>query len=246
MKNLTVLLSAAVSAVIAMALLSMPANNASASSSYYVVDQFTCESLPFGNPSWDQTMHRCLVSEFTLTLNSGDSLIINGGVTFDIFGGTINNNGGNITAVDGSAIDIVGNTVVNGTIINNSGGIINVETAYNGSLINNSGGSINLSYGGILRNNSTGTFSNFGTVSNSAIINNDFGKFNNGIGGVITNLATITSSGRGFTNSGTITNNPFATITNNFDLTNSGTITNNAGDIKNGVGGYAYQHRHDF
>lgn len=39
MKNFTVLLSAAVSAVIAIALLSMPANDASASSGYNAVDE---------------------------------------------------------------------------------------------------------------------------------------------------------------------------------------------------------------
>jgi len=196
-----------------------------------------CEAM---SGTWDSSSNTCTISG--LTLNSGNTLTVDLGVTLIINGslvidggtvlnyGTINS-GGNITNKSGG-------TITNSGTINNSSYIANVGTVTNSGTINSSGYFGN---GGKITNNSGGTISNshtlnsYGIITNSGTITNTSGgtmknygggKINNLSGGTITNSGTMNNSSY-VANTGTITNS--GTINNSSYIGNGGTITNLSG-----------------
>ena len=196
--------------------------------------------------SWDG-VDVCSVT--LLTINTGETLTVNQGVTLYNNGLITNNSGGTIDNYGviinnlGSKIsnsgDIAdygppyyGGTFINsGTITNNSGGTINNYQGgtftNSGTTTNNSGGTI-IIYGGTINNlrgmiHNNGTITNFEIMFNSGVFdNNSGGTFNNSGGGIITN-GTITNSGT-IINNGTFYN--YGTMTSNANITNSGFISN--------------------
>jgi len=200
--------------------------------------------------TWDN-VSTCTVS--SLTIHSGETLTIAGGIHLV--------NTGTITINSGGTLDNAGLIGMDQTIINNSGTLINSGTIdlAGGTINNNSGGIINnlnfirifnaFSLHGFINNNSGGTINNSGIISTFSVgntINNSGGTIHNsasgsigGAGkiinsGTITNLGTITNfhTASIITNSGTIANS--GTISNQGTLTNSGAITESCGSTFTG------------
>ncbi len=135
----------------------------------------SCESM---GGSWSSGINECNITN--LTLNNGETLTVNAGITV-IISGTLTNSNGHITNF-GTLV------VTSGSVVESSGTINNLGTIHNSGSFNNNYGS---------------TFSNSGTVENTSggHLNNSDGTINNNSAGIITNDATSVIN-----NSGTINN----------------------------------------
>src|SRR2546427_550562 len=182
--------------------------------------QASCQTL---GGTWTSASSTCTVT--TLTINSGNTLVIASNVTLSNTGlvtdlGTITNGGpvtnsGTIT-IGPTGILTTTNTFSNTGTITSSGTITN-----NGPVTNGLTGTITSS--GLITNTLTGTITNLGTITNSGPVTN---------AGTITNSGTLTNSGP-ITNSGHIINS--AAITNSAVITNSGSISDSCGGSIGGV-----------
>jgi len=208
-------------------------------------DQASCQTL---GGAWTIDSSTCTVS--TLTINSGNTLVIASNVTFRNTGlitdlGTITNSGpivntGTIT-IGPTGILTTTNTFGNTGTITSSGTVTN-----NGPVTNGPTGTITSS--GLITNSLTGTITNLGTITNSGPVTNagtmtNSGTITNGPTGVITDSGTIINENAGIiTTSGTITlptsgkltNELGGTVTNSLNIINSGNITNSGVVVSSG------------
>ena len=208
-------------------------------------DGTTCAAAPFLG-SWDASTSTCTVSSFSI--NSGDSVVIDSGITLDLSGDIGNSafstpdaiitNNGIINIISGGSIGFFIDITNTGTI-NNAGHISNDLTITNSGTITNTGTVFDagraIINSGTITNTGTMTLdvpiTNSGTIINSGTIKVDDGTMDNS-GGTITNNSGGTINFCCTThNSGTITNNSGGTI-------NHGTINNDCGGIFTNLGTY--------
>jgi len=208
-------------------------------------DQASCQTL---GGAWTNASSTCTVT--TLTINSGNTLVIAENVTLSNTGlitdlGTITNSGpvsntGTIT-IGPTGILTTTNTFSNTGTITSSGTVTN-----NGPVTNGPTGTITSS--GLITNSLTGSITNLGTITNSGPVTNagtltNSGTLTNGPTGVITDSGTIINENAGIiTTSGTITlptsgkltNELGGTVTNSLNIINSGNITNSGVVVSSG------------
>jgi len=162
----------------------------------------------------------------SFTLNSGDFLKIDSGVTLSITGSI--QNSGNISNLGSITYNTITNN--NGGNFNNNGTVTTntfFSNFYNNGTVNNNGpsGIIKGTRGSVFYNFNAGTINNSGTmtdVKSDSVTVYNYHIINNNSGGKITNYFHFVNEP-----GATINNNIQATINNNFIFYQQGTVTNN-------------------
>lgn len=213
----------------------------------------------------DCTLNLSRTINGTLTVNAGKTLTLsytgepsrtftNGGTlnnqgTIDVFGDfkLVNSAGRTITNFSGAIIrsNLVASVDNYGTLVNNSGGAINIQQF--GGVNNESGGLVTnngtITSGWIWVNKSGSTLDNNGTIgtaSSGGVTNENGGIMNINSGSTFNVYCTATNAGTININTGG-TLYIYATLTNTGTLTSSGTLRNQNTLVNNGTIGSTLQ-----
>jgi PEP-CTERM motif len=185
-----------------------------------------------------------LISTLSLeygTFNNAGLLEATSSGDLQLYTTTVNNAGGNITASgSGATVDVLGSTIVSGTLNNNGGAFFGSPTGYNGTLDGSTGA------GAVTLNGTYTTAPNAATYLHGSIVNKGNFQVNGGgnsntylyipaavtlTGGGTVSLSTSTNGGGGNANlylyNGITLDNVNNTIQGEGIIYNNGTIFNN-------------------
>ncbi len=207
---------------------------------FVVRDQPSCLSLPSGSPSWNSTTKTCQVTGISLILHHFDSLVLRNGTTLLITGGNITNEG--LIANYHSKIINFGTvqSLINSTMINYQGSIINNGIIVNDDNFTNNGVMTNK---GSLRNDKNGVMYLYQPINNlnAGIVINDGNmgaSILNNFGGTVINNGAI--SGAGPLNRGIFFNHGIMNSYGNGIVNDAGGIMVSTGSIINHANGFIW------